>query len=394
MGILDFLKKIFNEPEKTESTIGKIAFSEIEDFIKKKINETNAKENETISLIKHKITLFTSELKEKIKIVEGVDIEAKEKNDRVKSATNEGRRKYMESLERFIETLEAINQTSLEKVTAEINSDFLRFNENSKMSYERATILIGKEMGNIREILKNLSKELITIFNENKEIMLISKRFSLIKSKYNEILEIKEKLIKIKEEIINITNKILKKEKESKEILKNIDKIRNSSEYLENIEKEKDMQIKEKEVEKEISELRQLLDFKALSNFFHILEDKMTIVKLYRDDFTGEFKKDRGNRLLNLLNESKLNSEKLYDKIKQIQDKEEEIENSKKEIKKDQTQALSSELEKINTDIKDLEEEKRLEEKKKEKLKITKEEALKLIREELNTMNMELEDED
>lgn len=392
MGILSFLKKIFSEPEKIEPTREKIGFSEIETFIKKKTDDNNSKENQIISLIKQKIVTFTNELKEKIKIVKGVDVELKEKNDKIKSATNEGRRKYIEFLERFMESLETLNKTSLEKITEDINSAFLRFNESSAKSYERATILIGKEMGNIKETLKNFSTELINIFNENKEIISTSKKLSLIVSKINEIKEIKQKSIKIDEEAINLTNKILEKQKESKEISENIDKIKNSQEYLENIEKEKSIQIQEKELEKEISELRQLLDFKALSNFFHILEDRMAIVKLYRDDFLVEFKKDNGSRLLNLLNESKLNNEKIYDKIKQIQDKEQEIEDSKNSVKEDEAQSLSSALEKTNEEIKDLVNEKEWKEKKKEKMKTSQEESLKIIKEELGLIGVDLEE--
>jgi hypothetical protein len=106
MGIFSFLKKIFSEPEETEpASKEKISFSNIENFIKKKINETNEKEEEEISLIRRKINIFTSELREKIKIVNEVEIESKEKNDKVKSAVYEGRKKYIGFLERFIDTL-------------------------------------------------------------------------------------------------------------------------------------------------------------------------------------------------------------------------------------------------------------------------------------------------
>ncbi|MFH1503380.1 MAG: hypothetical protein ABIE36_01865 [Candidatus Diapherotrites archaeon] len=389
MGIFSFIKKIFSEPEKTESPREKIAFSEIETFIKKKMNDKNSTENQTISLIKEKITAFTGELREKIKIVNAVDIELKEKNDKIKSAVNEGRRKYIGFLERFMDNVENIEDLHIEEVTERINSAFLRLNESSGKSYERATILIGKEMGDIKEALKSFSTELITLFNENKEIISTSKRLLLIESKIKEIKEIKENSQKIDEEISNLTNKILEKQKESKEISENIDKIRNSAEYLENIEKEKHIQIEKKEIEKEINELRHLIDFKGLSNFFHILNDRMAIVKLYRDDFMEEFKKDRGNRLLNLLNESKLNNEKIYDKIKQIQDKEQEIEKTRDEIKEDKTQALTSEIEKTNTEINDLKKEIEWAEKKKEKLKTTQEEILNLIRDELGLIGVD-----
>jgi len=402
MGIFGFFKKIFSEPEEAEIVRVKLAFSGIEDFIKNKIDETNSKEKEAISLIKKKIIAFTSELREKIKAVKEVDVESKEKNDKIKSAVHEGRKKYIEFLERFIENLEDIenknkinemDKTPLEKVTEDINSAFLRFNESSGKSYERATILIGKEMGSIKETLKNLSNELIVIFKENKEIISNSKRLLLIKSKVYEIKDINEKSLKIDEEIKNLTNKISNKQKESKDISEKIDKIKNSPEYLENIEKEKAIQIEEKEVDKEILNLKQIIDFKALSNFFHIFEDRMTIVKLYRDNFIEEFKKeDRGNRLLNLLNESKLNTEKIYDKIKQIQDKEKEIENNKKEIKKDEAQPLSSELEKVNEIAQGFINEIGWAEKKNEKLRITRDEIIKLIKDELGLMSVDLEE--
>lgn len=393
MGIFSFLKKIFSEPEKTEPiTRNKIGFSEIEDFIKKKIDETTEKEKEIITLIKDKITIFTSELKDKIKILEEVNFEAKDKNEKIKSATHEGRKKYIEFLERFIENLETINQTSLEKVTEEINTAFTRFNETSGKSYERATILIGKEMGNIKETMKKFSSELINIFNENKEIITNSKRFSLINSQTNEIEEINKNLIKIDEELSDLASKINDKARESKEISENIEKIKNSAEYLENIEKEKFIQIEEEEIEKEILNLKQLINFKALSNFFHIFEDKMAIVKLHKNDFSNEFKSDEGNRLLNLLNESKLNTEKINNTIKNIQEKEREIERSKKIIKKDETQPLEHELEKINQEVQGFMNEIGWAEKKGEKLQITKNETIKLIKDELNLIGVDLED--
>lgn len=392
MGILDFLKKIFSEPEKTEPTRVKIAFSGIEEFIKKKSENLKTKENETISLINGKIKSFTNELKEKIKIANNVNFESKEKNDRIKSAVYEGRKKYIEFLEKFIETLETSENAFLEKFMENINLAFTRFNESSAKSYERATILIGKEMGSIKEILKNLSNEILAIFNENKDVISDYKKISLIELKTSEIKEINEKLLKIETEITNLINKILEKEKETKEISDKINQIKNSPEYIENIEKEKSIQIQEKEVEKEIFNLKQAVDFKALSNFFHIFEDKMAIVKIHRDDFLSEFKKDGGIRLFNLLNESKLNNENISYKLRQIQEKEQEIISKRNEIKKDETQSLASELDKANEELRDLTVEKRWAEKKKEKLKVNQSEILKIIKEELGFIGVDLED--
>jgi DNA repair exonuclease SbcCD ATPase subunit len=395
MGIFSFLKKIFEEPEepviKEEK---KIVFSNIEEFLKEKIAETKTKENQAISLINEKINTFVNELKEKIKLVNQVDIESKEKNEKVKSVVYEGRKKYTEFLERFIEKLkdsQKINE--LKKFTESINSAFLRFDENSKKSYERATILIGKEMGNLRETMKTFSRELINIFNENKDIVSTLEKLSNIQSKINENKEINNKLKKIDESVPDTNNKILDKEKEIKEISEKIDTIENSQEYRENLEKISFIDIKEKEIQTNISELRQLIDFKALSNFFHIFEDKMAIVKLYRDNFTEEFKNDKGNRLLSLLNESKLNKEDIETKFKQINDKEQEIQTLKSEIKSDETKSLSSEIEKTKIDINELKNEINWLEKNKEKLKTQEQENINQIKEKLESMNIKIEEE-
>ena len=162
--------------------------------------------------------------------------------------------------------------------------------------------------------------------------------------------------------------------------------------FIDDFEKEKAIKLQEEQLETEMLNLKQLIDFKALSNFFHIFEDRMAIVKLYRDNFLFEFKSDKGSRLLNLLNESKLNTEQIYDKIKQIQDKEEEIEHNKNTLKKDETQTLSSELDKINQEVQGFMNEIGWAEKKNEKLKISQNEILKLIKDELDLLDVDLED--
>jgi hypothetical protein len=401
MGILSFIKKIFSEPEETAPVKRSIKFSDIEEYVKKKTDETVIKEDKAILTINENIKKYLTELKENIKTVNNVNIEAKEKNDKIKSAVYEGRKKYIEFLERFIENIEEAKNTAtenksdktpLERVTEDINLAFLRFNENSGKSYERATILIGKEMGNIRDTLKRFSTELIVLFNEDKEIISTFKKFSLIKLKMSEMKELNERLIKADEKTAEFSKEIIEKENENNKFSESIDKIKNSSEYKENIERENALQIKEKEVENEISELRQLIDFKALSNFFHIFEDRMAIVKLYKDNFAGEFMEDKGNRLLNLLNESKLNNEKIYDKIKSIKDKEIDIENSRSLIKEDETKTIYTEIERIKEKIKNLTDEKEWAEKKKDKIKTGKEDNFNTIKKELESMNLNLED--
>ncbi len=399
MGIFSFLKKAFKEPEKeSEEKEKKITLSEVEDAVQEKEGETEKREKHEIKKIEARIKEFTEEIKDKITILNEVNVEAKEKNEKVKSTVNEGRKKYTEHLEKLIESLEdvvnfgSIGKVNLKKVTEDINSAFIRFNTHSGKSYERATILIGKEMGSIKEAMKKFSTELIELFNEDQELISTSKKLTQIKSKLEELKKIDEELIKSEEELKNIILDINTKEKLKKERQENLDRIKKSQEYLDNLEKKNNLEFRKNEIRKEIQGLRTMIDFKGLSNFYHIFEDRMEVVKRYRDNFSEEFREDNGNRLLNLLNESKLNTEEIYDKIKQIKEWREELEKKKKEIKPDETVALSSEIESGEAAVKESIKEKEWAESKKQGILETKKNMLDSIKKNLKQVGIILEE--
>ncbi|MBA7634758.1 hypothetical protein ES703_42348 [subsurface metagenome] len=165
MGLFDFLRKVIEkkiETSKTEKE--KIAFSEIENWIERKRNEIGIREKEVLVLIQDRINIFAKAFKEKINIVKVVDVESKKVEDKFKFVVNEGRKKYIESADDFIDNLENLEKDRLEKLIEEINKIFLDFNKNSHKSYERTTILIGKEMADIKKSLKVFSGDLIKIF--------------------------------------------------------------------------------------------------------------------------------------------------------------------------------------------------------------------------------------
>ena len=167
MGLFDFFRKITKKKiEESKAEEEKIAFSDIENWIEGKRNETKAKEKEIFVLVNEKINNFNGEIKEKIKAVEDIDIEPKKAEDRIKFAVNEGRKKYIGSLRDFTEKLEKLERENLGEFIDDVNKIFFDFNKNSHMSYERTTILIGKEMTNIKDSLKGFSRNLIKIFDE------------------------------------------------------------------------------------------------------------------------------------------------------------------------------------------------------------------------------------
>ena len=390
MGIFDFFRKIVKENRAEEIVKEKLAFSGIEDWIENKIKENELKEKEILVIIRGKIKEFTRELREKIVILESVDVEAKKEKDDIKGIVNNSRKDYIKSAENFLENLNNLKMNEFEESMKKINKIFLDFNKSSYKNYERATILIGKEMGSIKKGLKVFSKELIRTFDESKELIDSFKRTSLVKLKLDMIPFINRTLGKISETILSLNEKIKGKEEENKKLFEEIEKIKKSPNYLERLRTQKKIESLKEELKNDIFRLKQLLDFKALANFFHIFEEQMDILKNHKEDFQTNFQKDNGKMIIDLLDESKLNNNTILEKVNLIRTKIEETSNYEREIKEDETLELYSQIKGVVMEIDNLKIEKVKEEKRDEKIKANKKELIDSLKQELGKINVEV----
>src|SRR3989338_553335 len=370
MGIFDFLRKITQGKKTPESGKEKIVFSELGSWAEIRIKDIEKQEEDVFSLIKGKTDVFSKEIRERIKAIENFNVSQIKAEDRIKSAVEEGRKKYIESVEALVENLNNMKSDKLENIISYSDKVFSDFNKRSRLSYERATILIGKEMAEIRESLKSFSKDLIKIFDENK---------SLAES---------SKTIYLEKEITNV-------EKENTEILQEIGEIKKSPEHLEILKLQEKVSALKNELEKDIFSLGQTIDFRALGNFYHIFEDKMEILKLHRDDFKANFHKDDGKSIIALLEGAKLNNKSIPEKLDQINKKkskalELEIE-LESEKNKDKTSELYSRSTKMVFEIENLKDKKARGEKRLGKLREEKEKITNEIRENVEKLGAELQ---
>lgn len=390
MGIFDLFKKLFKEKKVEEIVIEKLTFSDIGGWVENKIKENELKEKETLVIIKEKIRRFSGELREKIVGLESVDIEAKKEKDEIKEIVNSSRKDYIGVVENFLENLNNLEMNDFEEFTKKINKIFLDFNKSSYKNYERATILIGKEMANLKGSLKVFSKELIKTFDGSKGIVDSSKRISLVKSKLGMILSIDGTLGKISETIPSLNEKIKSKEEENKKFLEEVEEIKKSPDYLEHLRTQKKIEFLKEELKNDIFRLKQIIDFKALANFYHSFEREMNVIKEYREDFRQAFQKDSGKSILSLLDEAKLNNETTSEKVSLIRTKLEKTSNYEREIKKDETKDLHPKIKEVKLEIDGLKIERVKEEKRREKLKISREELVGSLKQELGKVNVEV----
>ena len=243
-------------------------------------------------------------------------------------------------------------------------------------------------MGGLKDSLKIFSKELVKIFDENKNIVDLSKSLSFIKLKLNQINHIDKVLEEINEEIVFLEKKTINK-KEEENLLKGTEETKKSPDYLDYLDRQEKIKFLEEEIKKDIRGLRQLIDFKALANFYHIFENEMNTIKEHKENFEESFRKDTGLIILDLLENSKLNNNKILEKVEYIRARKEELNENKQKIKGYETQNPNSEKTRISKEIGELNTEKEKEEKRHKKLKISKEEAISVLKQKVSKLNVE-----
>ena len=265
---------------------------------------------------------------------------------------------------------------------------FLDFNKKTHIGYQKAILLAGDEIAAVREPINSLFKYLTKLFDENKEVVDSSKTIYSVEANLANFNEINNTITSIDERITVLDGRIKKVRETDKKVLNKIEESKKSDSYVENLKKQEELKLMEEELEKQIYKLKELIDFKALGNVFHVSEGRMGLVKAHKEDFQTNFQKDNGKNILSLLNEAKLNTEMISVKINQINDKKEKMIKNKGMIKKNETDDLLAKSSEIKLEINDLNDEKTRELKRCEKFETSQEEAINLIKEELIKLNV------
>ena len=281
MKFADFFKKLISgcKAENSKKGTDKIHFNELENWIEKKRKETERNEKEIFVLIKNKSLMIINELEEKLRILEGIDIDAKKVEEQIKLIVKENLKNYIQYVRKFIEDLNELKEERIKEVINDINKIFLEFDKKSHGSYKKVTILIGKEIAEIKGIITNFFKYLKELFNNNRNIVDSQKIILFVELNLKEIDEITGLTNKIKEKIKFLENKIKNINEDEQELLKDIEKIKKSKEHIKNTERQEKLKLNEERLKNEIYSLKGMINFRALSNVFHVNEKEMNLIR-------------------------------------------------------------------------------------------------------------------
>jgi len=329
MSIKTFLKKILSPP-KPEPIIKETEYvktPELPNWIKQKKKSHLQNETKILEPIKQRITEFQSELKTKIEIFENIDLADRKVEPRVRSIVKGNVDTYTNHLQKMIDKLGTINKR--EGIIKEINEIFNTFNAKTHISSQKISFLLPKEITAVRNAMAIFLKDLEAIFKSNKEDF---EEFIVIQSvekmidEHTTLKEHKENLL----EVINKDSKILEKSKQDLiNQKKKIKALEESDKFKAEIEKKNNLESRKKKLEKDIYNLKTLIDFKGLSFFYHSFDKEMKLIKEYKENFKQNFQSMNTENLTNLLEGANLNNDKITKLIEKIKQDEKEIKDTK-----------------------------------------------------------------
>ncbi len=386
MGFLNLFKK----KEQKEDIQKELKIDQIDYWIKEQKEEQEQLKNMIFSSIKERIKAYEKNINEKINILKNIDLDSKKSDEKTKTIIKENINNYIFYLENFFKKLNSLKNEDINELFKEIDFIFLEFDKNTKIGYQKITILIGKEIAAIKKEIKDFSKEIMKLFNENKSKINFLEKIFIIESKTNQIKKINEAIFELINKIEDIHKKYEETSNKEKQIEEKIKEIENTEEYKNTIKKIKEIELKEIELKEKISKLRELINFKHLKNVYHSDKKRMEILKELKDNFFENFQKDNGNKIIEIIKENGLESPQISEKINQIKNLYGEISQNKKTINLSLVESLKIEKENLLLEMKNLLSEKEFEQKKEEKLENNKQEIIGFLKEDFKKMNIAL----
>jgi len=272
----------------------------IEEETKKISDKSEKLRNELKDLISH----FSLETKQRISKLKLLNMDNKKEEQKWKDTVMINLRYYIFSLEKLIEDLEKIETKETEKYIKTIQFIFNRFSKGSRGIYEKATVLIGEELAEVRSVTNNFVEEFNKKLELNKEDLEGKNLIRIIQDNLKELEEAKKIQKQIEDSIADFERKIAKIKEERQLSEKNYEEYKKSNESKTFIEAQEKIKQENKIIDEDVLKLKESVNLKNLAGYFHNDSKKNNIIKKYSKNFSGSLKEDFAFGIISLLKEA------------------------------------------------------------------------------------------
>ena len=306
MALFDFLKNIFDEQnKKTEETVKKeilidglplLLENELKNF---KDKQTNFKGEIIIKIEKLKL-----DIEQQVIILNALNIDKKREHEKIKFIVKENLQLYAEYLKKLAIDLDNIKDVAGEDYFKKLYESANNFDKLSRRAFEKATILVGKELSFANEIARNFFKDLDRKFNENKIVLNSINNINKIKYFLDDFNRIRQHENEIDTAVKTLDNKLIEINNRISQLKNKISDIKESKQYNLDLEIKEKSRLELKKLEREIQLLKEKMLLKDLSKRFHSDEKKSKLIKEYLFNFDYALESDKNLCIIDIIREA------------------------------------------------------------------------------------------
>jgi chromosome segregation ATPase len=321
MGLFDIFKRKKKAKETGEERLSP------EKLVSLRERQSKEKHWEAIGKAKERILSLTKELDGEIAAIERVNLDDKKVEEKIRSIVKGNLESFLKQVKKLKQSLEELAESefeSIQGIASEADSLLKDFEKKSYMGFEKATYLVGKELGDVVKSISSFFKDMKKIVDNYKDLIHASDAIERIKSINEDIAGKQRAKAEMEKEIEDIEKKEKNSEKEHRGLTRQIEEIKKSNEYREKQEKKKELESRKGKLKQEVSVLKGLIDLKRLAGIFHSSEKQMAVIKELKDDFHAAFEKYKAEKILDMTSEAE-NKDEIRKKIEEISRLKQEI---------------------------------------------------------------------
>ena len=282
MGLFDFFLK---NKEVESRTTRKLSLGEISYKVEGLFKESDSKVKIIKEEINKNIALMDDDLKAQINVLKSINLEQRKEDERLKKIVMENLGFYISHLDNLIDEFEKTKSLEVKEGILKIQFILDDFSKKSHKSYEKATILIGEEVEQTKEIIKNFNKGFVKIAGENESVFIKIghiQEFKELNSKIEDLRGIKEG---INRQIKSLRELKIKQEKQKSFFEEDYSKFKQSEEFKELFMQEQRLNGELSKLNNEIMGIKEKINIRFLLKYYHGDNKCSELLKNYRENF-------------------------------------------------------------------------------------------------------------
>lgn len=353
------------EPSKPDSLA--ISIENIRPRLKTELENIGNSFQEIRNRLKKRILDLDSELEILIKELKNVNFEKKREDETLKSIVRQNLSAYLSDLGKITYSLEIIDNQDKDYLR-KVEMLFSNFIKSSASSMEKARILIGKEIVNIKNAINLFAGDIASMIIENNVIFAKQEKVNNLEVLLSSLDREKNTESQLEYSLLGLEKKLRLLEEKRAAALKDFDNAKNSREYKSALEEKEKAKHEIRRLQQDIIKLHHDTNLKFLSRQFHNNEKKNRIIKTYSENFEEALDNDADLKIGEIIKEA--NPDFDIDIIREIKLKLHQFKNSQQAqtpIEK-QIFGTESDIKSIDSEILDVKKEIEQEKRKKESL--------------------------